>query len=209
MTLQVNGFFPGELQPNVIIAGCIAIYENVWPNPDETIQLAENEVARSNSGAYWQRAETVDGGAYQEYRTNQLMPITHLAYVANNAALQNIHNQFYMLLLASTNPYARRFGIKENMYHEHYSILKYREGEEYKPHYDGGTDIGRGISAICYLNSDYEGGELEFPNFDIKIKPQSGMLILFPSNYAYMHIAHPVLSGTKYNLVTWIKDRQM
>ena len=44
-------------------------------------------------------------------------------------------------------------------------------------------------------------------NFDIKIKPQPGMLILFPSNFAYTHIAHPVTSGSKYALVTWIKDR--
>ena len=68
--------------------------------------------------------------------------------------------------------------------------------------------IGRSVSAICYLNDDYEGGELEFVNFKLKIKPQAGMMILFPSNFAYMHIAHPVTSGTKYAMVTWIRDRQ-
>jgi predicted 2-oxoglutarate/Fe(II)-dependent dioxygenase YbiX len=67
--------------------------------------------------------------------------------------------------------------------------------------------MGRCISCIAYLNSDYEGGEIEFVNFGVKIKPQPGMLIIFPSNFAYRHIAHPVTSGTKYNLVTWIKDR--
>jgi predicted 2-oxoglutarate/Fe(II)-dependent dioxygenase YbiX len=35
------------------------------------------------------------------------------------------------------------------------------------------------------------------------------MLILFPSNYAYSHIAHPVTSGTKYAMVTWIRDREI
>jgi predicted 2-oxoglutarate/Fe(II)-dependent dioxygenase YbiX len=68
--------------------------------------------------------------------------------------------------------------------------------------------MGRVVSAILYLNDDYEGGHLEFPNFGIKIKPQAGMLILFPSNYAYTHAAHPVTKGTKYALVTWIRDRQ-
>jgi len=209
MTLQVNGFFPGEIEPDTIVAGCIAIYENIWPNPLESIKMAENEVSKSNSGIYWQRAETIGSGAYQEHRTNQLMSVSHLAHVANNPALQNLHNQFYMLLLASTNPYAKRFGIKEFLFHEHYHLLKYSAGEEYKPHYDGGTGIGRSISGICYLNSDYEGGEIEFPHFNIKIKPQAGMLILFPSNYAYLHVAHPVTSGTKYAMVTWIKDREM
>jgi hypothetical protein len=35
------------------------------------------------------------------------------------------------------------------------------------------------------------------------------MLILFPSNYAYSHIAHPITNGTKYAMVTWIKDREL
>ena len=33
------------------------------------------------------------------------------------------------------------------------------------------------------------------------------MLILFPSSYPYMHIAHPVTKGTKYNLVTWLREK--
>ena len=86
-------------------------------------------------------------------------------------------------------------------------MLKYPISTEYKQHYDGSTSSGRSISAIVYLNDDYKGGEIEFPNFNVKIKPESGMLILFPSNYAYTHIAHPVTSGTKYAIVTWIHDR--
>jgi predicted 2-oxoglutarate/Fe(II)-dependent dioxygenase YbiX len=69
------------------------------------------------------------------------------------------------------------------------------------------TSTGRSVSAICYLNNDYEGGELEFPHFNLTIKPEPGMLILFPSNFAYAHIAHPIISGTKYALVTWLRDR--
>jgi predicted 2-oxoglutarate/Fe(II)-dependent dioxygenase YbiX len=95
------------------------------------------------------------------------------------------------------------------MYHENYNVLRYRTGQEYKPHSDGSTGSGRAISAICYWNDDYEGGEIEFPNFNIKIKPEPGMLLLFPSNYPYKHIAHPVIEGTKYAIVTWIHDRPL
>jgi predicted 2-oxoglutarate/Fe(II)-dependent dioxygenase YbiX len=207
MALKINGLFPGELTPNTTIAGCIDIFENVWPNPKQTIELVENECANPNSGAYWTRAETVGSGPYQEFRTNVLLPVSTLADVSNNPLLQNIHNQFYTMLLAATNPYAKKYGIEENFYHEGYNLLKYSKNQEYKKHYDGGTKIARSISAVMYLNDDYEGGELEFPHFDVKIKPEAGMLILFPSNYAYAHIAHPVTSGTKYALVTWIRDQ--
>jgi predicted 2-oxoglutarate/Fe(II)-dependent dioxygenase YbiX len=59
---------------------------------------------------------------------------------------------------------------------------------------------------VLYLNDDYLGGEIEFPHYDVKIKPEAGTLVLFPSNYAYRHIAHEVTSGIKYALVTWIHD---
>ena len=113
------------------------------------------------------------------------------------------------MLLAASIPYSIKYGMTEgNLWHEDYSMLKYSEGEEYKQHFDGLTQSGRSISAIVYLNNDYEGGEIEFHHFGVKIKPQPGMLILFPSNFAYSHIAHPITKGTKYALVTWLKDRQ-
>lgn len=207
MSLNVNGFFPGELKPDTTIGGCIDIFENAWPNPEHTIQMAESECSKPHSGAYWQRAGTIGQGPFQNARTNMVLEVTHLADVSNNPALQNIHNQFNMLLLAASVPYAQRYGIAEGLIHEGYGLLRYEGGQEYKAHYDGGTPTGRAISAVCYLNNDYEGGEIEFPHFNVKIKPLPGMLILFPSNFAYSHIAHPVTKGTKYAMVTWIRDR--
>lgn len=209
MALMVNGLYPGELTPDTTVAGCIDIFENVWPNPQQTIDLVEQECLNPDSGVFWERAETVGSGAFQNLRTNLLLNVSHAASVFNNSLMQNIHNQFYTSLLASTNPYSQRYGIQEPLFHEGYSILKYRPGEEYKSHYDGGTMSGRTISALIYLNSNYEGGEIEFPHFGVKIKPEAGMMVLFPSNFAYRHIAHPVRSGTKYALVTWVRDRQV
>jgi predicted 2-oxoglutarate/Fe(II)-dependent dioxygenase YbiX len=209
MTIKINGFFPGELEPSTTVGGCIEIFENAWPNPKETIAMAEEQCADSNSGAYWERATTLGHGPWQSARTNRMLGVSYLAEVSNNPALQNIHNQMHMMLLAASVPYANRHGIREPLWHESYSLLKYAAGEEYKEHYDGSTCTGRIISCIAYLNNDYEGGEIEFPAFKIKIKPQPGMLILFPSNFAYRHIAHPIKEGTKYCLVTWIKDRQL
>ena len=207
MALNINGFFPGELTPDATIAGCIDIFENVWPDPKDTILRVEKECLTPDSGAQWSRAETIGHGVFQDARTNNIMSVSQLANITNNLLLQNIHNQFYTLLLAAIHPYSVRYGIQEPLYHEGYSLLKYSKNQEYKKHYDGGTIIQRAISAVVYLNDNYEGGELAFPHFDVKIKPEAGMLILFPSNYAYAHIAHPVTSGTKYALVTWIRDQ--
>jgi hypothetical protein len=207
MSYYINGLFPGILEPDIIVGGCIAIYENVWPDPQETIDRLEKECLDPDSGAYWERAGTVFNGPFQNARTNKLCPVTHLSHINSNQVLHNIHNQFYISLLAATSTYISKFELNEKLYHEGYSVLKYKNNEQYRSHYDGDTSIARVISAVCYLNDDYDGGELEFVNFGIKIKPEAGMLILFPSNFAYRHIAYPVTNGTKYAVVTWLRDQ--
>jgi hypothetical protein len=207
--MKINGLYLQEREPNAVVAGCIEIFENVWPDPKKTIESIEIECLSPNSGISWNRAGTIGSGAYQNIRTNMLMDLTYLSDITGNPVIQHVNNIFYTNLLATSNSYAKRFSIKEPLFHENYQLLKYSSGEEYQAHYDGGTGIGRSISALCYLNDDYEGGEIEFVNFKVKIKPLPGMMILFPSNYAYRHIAHPIISGTKYAIVTWIKDRNI
>lgn len=94
-----------------------------------------------------------------------------------------------------------RIGLREN-----YQFLKYNLGEKFDCHFDG-TGIGlisnRMISVVLYLNDDYQGGEIEFPFQKISIKPKKGLLLIFPSNFCYAHIAKPVTEGTKYSIVTW------
>ena len=55
-----------------------------------------------------------------------------------------------------------------------------------------------------YLDDDYEGGELEFPNFNFKMRPRAGMLVYFPSDSRYRHSALAVTSGTRHAIVTWM-----
>ncbi len=205
---MINGIFPGKLHPDATVAGCIDIFENAWPDPIGTIEAVEAQCADVNTGLRWQRAGTIGDGPNQDRRTNYDLGITQTAHQGDPIA-QAIHNQMYLLLLASSLPYADKYGMQESMYHEPYNMLKYSFGQEYKAHYDGNTSTGRSLSAIVYLNNDYEGGEVEFTNYGVKIKPEPGMLLLFPSNYAYTHIAHPVTSGTKYAIVTWIHDRPL
>lgn len=206
--MKINGLYVEERQPSAVIAGCIEIFEKAWPvDPKFTIESIERECMNPNSDIGWQKAGTIGLGAYQDYRTNSYIDLTHTADITENQAIQTVHNMYYSMILGASNSYAKRFQIQEPLFHENYQMLKYSGGQEYKGHYDGSTGIGRCLSAICYLNENYDGGEIEFVNFGVKIKPEPGMLVLFPSNYAYSHVAHPVTKGTKYAIVTWIRDR--
>jgi predicted 2-oxoglutarate/Fe(II)-dependent dioxygenase YbiX len=79
------------------------------------------------------------------------------------------------------------------------SISKYFVGKEMGPHVDSyGDDRSPVISVVAYLNDDYEGGELYFNKQGIKIKPEAGSIMVFPSTEPYYHESMPIKNGVKY-----------
>ena len=59
--------------------------------------------------------------------------------------------------------------------------------------------------AIIYLNSDFEGGELYYPNLDIVVKPEPGLLAIHPGTLKYLHGVKPVIGNTRYTLTSFFK----
>jgi len=85
------------------------------------------------------------------------------------------------------------------------SISKYYAGSGMGPHTDSGPVAH--ISAVLYLNDNYEGGELAFPNHNITVKPSAGSIIVFPSVEPYVHDPKEVTRGEKYISPSfWFKD---
>lgn len=87
-------------------------------------------------------------------------------------------------------------------------LLKYEKGGHLPAHQDQGHS-SRALSTVMYLNSDYEGGEIEFKHSNVKIKPDAGSIVFFPSNFLYVHEVYPITSGVRYSMPHWyhnIKD---
>jgi predicted 2-oxoglutarate/Fe(II)-dependent dioxygenase YbiX len=61
----------------------------------------------------------------------------------------------------------------------------------------------RDYTGLAYLNDDFTGGELVFPDLDVVIVPKPGLLVAFPSNHKFVHAVPKVLSGTRYSLPVW------
>lgn len=81
-------------------------------------------------------------------------------------------------------------------------LLKYDSTGHLPAHQDQGVST-RVLSALLYLNDDYEGGEIEFKHSGIKLKPEAGSLLFFPSNFLYVHEVYPVTNGKRYSLPNW------
>lgn len=195
--------------PSELIAGCISIYRNVWNNTKEVIDQLEEYSNSNKTKVNWPfvPASLLDG-SHSNKRTNYHMSLTGAA--SEDKKINKIFKDYHSLIFSTAIGYNVHFKIDEKTYfNEGFNVLKYQAGQEYTAHYDGPSASGRSISPILYLNDDYEGGELEFVNFGIKIKPEAGMLVIFPATYPYSHIAHPVTDGTKYAIVTWLHDRPL
>jgi hypothetical protein len=58
------------------------------------------------------------------------------------------------------------------------------------------------LVTILYLNDNYEGGELVFENFPIKIAPEQGTLIVFDVGYENIHGVTEVGLGSRLTLMS-------
>jgi hypothetical protein len=90
-------------------------------------------------------------------------------------------------------------------WHDVYGIMKYTIGQEFINHIDDGTEYHRRVSAVYYLNDNYEGGEINFPRFNVKLKPKANQMVLFPSTYVYNHSVSAITNGEKYSVVSWLR----
>lgn len=72
------------------------------------------------------------------------------------------------------------------------------------PWRDDGIEEELEFSALIYLNDygiDFSGGEIEFPNQKVTIKPTCGQLVFFKGDVEHIHEVKPVLGGLRKNLV--------
>jgi predicted 2-oxoglutarate/Fe(II)-dependent dioxygenase YbiX len=61
----------------------------------------------------------------------------------------------------------------------------------------------RDYTGIVYLNDNFTGGELVFPDRNKVMVPKPGLFVGFPSNHKFVHEVSNVLSGKRYSLPVW------
>jgi prolyl 4-hydroxylase len=108
---------------------------------------------------------------------------------------------------------------------EFLQILRYRLGEEFKPHVDYFNESGAGAyrsladggqraqTVLMYLNDGYQGGSTFFPRLQIEVKGRRGDMLHFRNLNANglghkdsLHAGVPVTVGEKWLLSQWIRS---
>jgi hypothetical protein len=89
------------------------------------------------------------------------------------------------------------------------AMVKWKPGQLQLPHADKelhlGNDAGKpndfphyDLAGLFYINDDYEGGELYFPNQGVQFKPKVGAAYFFPGDLHYIHGVTEITSGERY-----------
>ena len=107
------------------------------------------------------------------------------------------------------------FEITDKIYPDYLGLVKWEIGDMQHPHADGENPNNeshpfswRNFGCVFYLNDNYEGGEIYFPNQNIEIKPKPNTLVFFPGTMEYLHGVKPITDGIRYTLTSfWTFDK--
>jgi hypothetical protein len=96
-----------------------------------------------------------------------------------------------------------------------YHTQKWEPGAYARKHSDNTDQHGNSgaftrsrYAAFLYLNADFEGGILQFPDQNISIVPQIGMLAVFDGGFNNMHEVSLIKSGVRYTIGSFWDDRE-
>lgn len=194
------------------IAQGIVVYSNVILN-SETL-CTDIEEGMISAGLSWNEAsvlQSTDPMVNKKSRDTSRFGVQYSGKTkdlttanAVEAFHSNLNNIFFENFHPIEKDYANSYGIVCD-WHDGYEILKYGEGQFFRNHIDDCPSYHRRVSTVYYLNDNYIGGEINFPRFNITVKPKANQMIVFPSTYVYNHSVSPVIEGTRYAVVSWMR----
>lgn len=128
--------------------------------------------------------------------------------VSNKPDWKDVDRMFFSSLAAAIKEFRETYPyFKGPFKDEGYQVQRYRPGEYYHWHVDGGSHelSQRQLVVLWYLNDvPGPGGETEFLYQDVAVRPERGKLVLFPPFWTHEHRAAVLQTGVKYIATTWV-----
>lgn len=188
----------------VIVGPGIVVYKNAIKQEWDLINRLESVLSNENSQYKWRGARVGYFETDTSHRNCQdfiFAPENIVGDDQYSNEMRYIHSLATGAIREALNDYASMYGVNCK-YIGAVNMVKYGPGEKFNVHSDDGEHYRCTVSTVGYINDNYEGGELWFDKFDVKIKPEKGDLILSPAAFIYSHASIPVESGVKYAIVT-------
>jgi hypothetical protein len=201
-----DGILPTSVLNKVVVIPGLVLYKNILLEGNKIIDDIEN-VLSDSSNYKWSPAMVGNRQRVPDYRDCldfKFKKSTIVGTDENSEIIKESWQYLYDSMNAAVKDYCVMYPMEPLEYWESINLVKYFPGNHFQTHADDGASYKSVVSLVGYLNDNYSGGEITFPAHDITIKPEAGDLIIFPSNYMFMHRAMPVTDGIKYSVVTML-----
>ena len=162
---------------------------------DKISEISLEDILKNHLAFTWTDA----GVAESRYSDNGLSS-KDIRDASTNRFTESFTNILNSKLEPLVTEYANKHGVFD-LKNEGYHIVKYTKGQFFAEHTDATPEYPRRMSAIVYLNDNYEGGTITFTNINKSFKPEENTIMIFPSSKDFAHSADPVISGTKYAII--------
>lgn len=182
----------------------IWLYKDVIKPEMNLINRMEKTISDSNGLYNWKEATVGYREKIPEYRDCVDFKLKYYDYLGKDQyqkQFDEVWKDIYEAKKVALDDYSKFYNIDLN-YWEAMNFIKYNPGQHFSYHADHGWSYISVVSMVAYINDDYEGGGLRFDKINLEVKPDAGDLYIFPSTYLFSHAALPVISGTKYSIVT-------
>lgn len=184
------------------ITNYIAVYQNTFSK-----EACENLITKFERFSDMHEAKSLETPDGWRMQFTQIQLDKHEVFAEENKNLQSL----FLALIAN---YKKEHKITNEQWPKNFKLEPIRM-KRYLPNskdvFNNHVDVSdytsskRFLVAFIYLNDNFNGGETDFPQFQIRVKPQRGNMILFPPMWNWLHKSNPITGNNpKYIIGTYM-----
>ena len=155
-------------------------------------------------------AHEADFGATdpENYWAGRTLTLPQVRDAATQALLRDLQRR---IIRKVRDVLTERLGPQPPLYADVINFARWPPGYELLPHADAENPGGephpypwRHFASVIYLNDDYGGGAIHFPELGIELRPPPRTLLVFPGTLDYLHGVRPVTQGMRHTLASFL-----
>jgi hypothetical protein len=155
-------------------------------------------------------AHEADFGATdpENYWAGRTLTLPQVRDAATQALLRDLQRR---IIRKVREVLTERLGPQPPLYADVINFARWPPGYELLPHADAENPGGephpypwRHFASVIYLNDDYGGGAIHFPELGIDLRPPVRTLLVFPGTLDYLHGVRPVTHGMRHTLASFL-----
>jgi hypothetical protein len=136
----------------------------------------------------------------EHYLNNGCIEFNENISVYNKKVLDTLTNNYGVDLLNVSGTVLRKWYADEyqDPHADCEAVFTINDGKVDSKPFNNFSSLFIDYAALLYLNDEYDGGEIFFPEHGIAIKPEPNEFIAFPGTINYLHGVNPIHSGNRF-----------